>query len=206
MTCIFVDIGIIVFGSGINGPADGICPGANIHVFVLTDCKNNRFQKKFIRQNTKIWIFALPIMYPSGGATDLGSSFLYLQLLCDFTVKVYPWIQNARKKQFVSLLFQCSINKTKDENLIEGAHGICDELPDGNAAEPYPLDNVYENTKTPTVIPTTSPTTAIPTTSPTTAIPSTSPASRATCQAKELNTRLTGMIFFAMSIFSVCMW
>jgi hypothetical protein len=31
---------------------------ANIHIFVFTDHKNNRLQKKLIMQNTKIWIFA----------------------------------------------------------------------------------------------------------------------------------------------------
>ena len=85
-------------------------------------------------------------------------------------------------------MFQFSVNQTNDENLIEEAHDICYELPDGNAAKPYPLDNVYENIKTPTAMPTISPT------------------RRATWKATELNTRLIGMIFFAMSIFSVCMW
>ena len=28
--------------------------GADIHIFVFTDCKNNRFQKKLIGQNTNI--------------------------------------------------------------------------------------------------------------------------------------------------------
>ena len=36
--------------------------GANIHVFVFTDRKNNRFQKKLVRQNADIWIFATPII------------------------------------------------------------------------------------------------------------------------------------------------
>ena len=34
--------------------------GANIHIFVSTDHKNNRFQNKLIMQNTKIRIFAPP--------------------------------------------------------------------------------------------------------------------------------------------------
>ena len=34
--------------------------GANIHISLLTDCKNNRFQKKLITQNTNILIFAPP--------------------------------------------------------------------------------------------------------------------------------------------------
>jgi hypothetical protein len=32
--------------------------GADIHIFVFTDCKNNRFQKKLIGQNTNIRISA----------------------------------------------------------------------------------------------------------------------------------------------------
>ena len=32
--------------------------GAHIHIFVFTDHKNNRFQKKLITQNTNIWIWA----------------------------------------------------------------------------------------------------------------------------------------------------
>jgi hypothetical protein len=36
--------------------------GADIHIFVFTDCKNNRFQKKLIGQNTNIWISAPPII------------------------------------------------------------------------------------------------------------------------------------------------
>ncbi len=42
--------------------------GANIHISLLTDCKNNRFQKKLITQNTNILIFAPP-NYRSAGAT-----------------------------------------------------------------------------------------------------------------------------------------
>ena len=34
--------------------------GANIRIFVFTNCKNNRFQKKLIKQNAHIWIFAPP--------------------------------------------------------------------------------------------------------------------------------------------------
>jgi hypothetical protein len=36
-------------GSGIS-----IIGGADIHIFVFTDCKNNRFQKKLIGQNMNI--------------------------------------------------------------------------------------------------------------------------------------------------------
>ena len=32
--------------------------GADIHIFVFTDCKNNRFQKKLMTQYTNIWISA----------------------------------------------------------------------------------------------------------------------------------------------------
>ena len=34
--------------------------GAYIHIFVFTDCKNNRFQKKLIFQNTNMWILPPP--------------------------------------------------------------------------------------------------------------------------------------------------
>ena len=38
-----------------------IIGGAHIHIFVFTDCKNNRFQKKLMMQNTNIrWIWAPP--------------------------------------------------------------------------------------------------------------------------------------------------
>jgi hypothetical protein len=39
-----------------SGAASSIIEGggANIHIFVFTDHKNNRFQKKLIMQNTKI--------------------------------------------------------------------------------------------------------------------------------------------------------
>jgi hypothetical protein len=46
------------FGLGFSHPARGagisIIAGADIHIFVFTDCKNNRFQKKLIGQNTNI--------------------------------------------------------------------------------------------------------------------------------------------------------
>jgi hypothetical protein len=43
-------LGILVSrGAGIS-----IIAGADIHIFVCTDCKNNRFQKKLIGQNTNI--------------------------------------------------------------------------------------------------------------------------------------------------------
>lgn len=38
--------------------------GAHIHIFVFTDSKNNRFQKKLLVQNTNIWI-CLPPQLPS---------------------------------------------------------------------------------------------------------------------------------------------
>ena len=62
--------------------------------------------------------------------------------------------------------------------MIEGAHGICDELPDGNTAKPYPLDQVYEN------------------------IEATSSANLSTCQAARLNKIWNAMIFIAVSICS----
>jgi hypothetical protein len=34
--------------------------GDHIHIFVFTDLKNNRFQKKLIMQNTNIWIWPPP--------------------------------------------------------------------------------------------------------------------------------------------------
>ena len=36
--------------------------GANIHIFVFTECKNDGFQKKLIRQSTNVWIFASRII------------------------------------------------------------------------------------------------------------------------------------------------
>ena len=64
--------------------------------------------------------------------------------------------------------------------MIEGAHGICDELPDGNTAKPYPLDHVYENIEA-----------------------TTSSANLSTCQAARLNKIWNAMIFIAVSICSV---
>ena len=37
-----------------RGAGISIIAGADIHIFVFTDCKNNRFQKKLIGQNTNI--------------------------------------------------------------------------------------------------------------------------------------------------------
>jgi hypothetical protein len=45
-----------------RGAGISIIGGADIHIFVCTDCKNNRFQKKLIGQNTNIWISAPPII------------------------------------------------------------------------------------------------------------------------------------------------
>ena len=39
---------------GIKGANRSIIWGDHIHIFVFTDCKNNRFQKKLIVQNTNI--------------------------------------------------------------------------------------------------------------------------------------------------------
>jgi hypothetical protein len=49
--------------------------GADIHIFVFTDCKNNRFQKKLIGQNTNIWISAPPII--DIPAPLLGYTFVF---------------------------------------------------------------------------------------------------------------------------------
>jgi hypothetical protein len=40
---------LLARGAGIS-----IIGGADIHIFVFTDCKNNRFQNKLIGQNTNI--------------------------------------------------------------------------------------------------------------------------------------------------------
>ena len=37
-----------------RGAGISIIAAADIHIFVFTDCKNNRFQKKLIGQNTNI--------------------------------------------------------------------------------------------------------------------------------------------------------
>jgi hypothetical protein len=37
-----------------RGAGISIIARADIHIFVFTDCKNNRFQKKLIGQNTNI--------------------------------------------------------------------------------------------------------------------------------------------------------
>ena len=37
-----------------TGAGRTIIEGANVHIFVFTDCKNNRFQKKLIKQNAHI--------------------------------------------------------------------------------------------------------------------------------------------------------
>jgi hypothetical protein len=37
-----------------RGAGISIIAGADIHIFVFRDCKNNRFQKKLIGQNTNI--------------------------------------------------------------------------------------------------------------------------------------------------------
>ena len=53
-----------------SGAASTIIGEANIHIFVFTDHKNNRFQKKLIMQNTKIWIFAPPPPNYRAGSAD----------------------------------------------------------------------------------------------------------------------------------------
>ena len=37
------------------------------------------------------------------------------------------------------------VNQTNDANLIQGSHGMCDQLPDGKNATKYSLENVYDN-------------------------------------------------------------
>ena len=69
--------------------------------------------------------------------------------------------------------------------MLEGAHGICDELPDGKAAKPYPLDQVYENIEAASTPATTS------------------SANLSTYQAARLNKIWNAMIFIAVSICSV---
>ena len=49
--------------------------GADIHIFVFTNHKNNWFQKKLIVQNPNIWISALPIIVL---ATTLNIYKLYI--------------------------------------------------------------------------------------------------------------------------------
>jgi hypothetical protein len=60
-----------------RGAGISIIGGADIHIFVFTDCKNNRFQKKLIGQNTNIWISAPPIIdIPAPlGTRATGSNF-----------------------------------------------------------------------------------------------------------------------------------
>ena len=45
-----------------RGRRRSIIGGAHIHIFVFTDCKNNRFQKKLMMHNTNIWICAPPLI------------------------------------------------------------------------------------------------------------------------------------------------
>jgi hypothetical protein len=49
-TAMPVKVKRIYRGAGIS-----IIGGADIHIFVFTDCKNNWFQNKLIGQNTNIW-------------------------------------------------------------------------------------------------------------------------------------------------------
>jgi hypothetical protein len=57
-------VAIVSRGAGIS-----IIAGADIHIFVFTDCKNNRFQKKLIGQNTNICP-PPPPNYRYSGASD----------------------------------------------------------------------------------------------------------------------------------------
>ena len=54
--------------------------GANIHIFVFIDHKNNRFQKKLIMQNTTIWIFAPPIITLAAPLSVHRSQFIVSDL------------------------------------------------------------------------------------------------------------------------------
>jgi hypothetical protein len=49
-----IGYGEIQYYSSHRGAGISIIAGADIHIFVFTDCKNNRFQKKLIGQNTNI--------------------------------------------------------------------------------------------------------------------------------------------------------
>ena len=57
-----------------TGAGRTIIEGANNNIFVFTDCKNNRFQKKLIKQNA-LYEYSPP-NYRSGGATEIQCSTL----------------------------------------------------------------------------------------------------------------------------------
>jgi hypothetical protein len=71
----------------------------HIHIFVFTDHKNNRFQKKLITQNTNIWIWAPPPPPPP------QLSNLLRHRLC--------WRVGSRKQKLVLVYF---IKKFVDGN------------------------------------------------------------------------------------------
>jgi hypothetical protein len=72
-----------------NGASSSIIGGggANIHIFVFTDHKNNRFQNKLIMQNTKIWIFAPPPII------ELPARFYHVRNVSHFAEKKRSWNQ-----------------------------------------------------------------------------------------------------------------
>ncbi len=61
-------VGRSIIGGGGGG-------GSNIHIFVFTDIKNNRFQKKLIMQNTNISILPPP---PPSPIIDLPTRLMTL--------------------------------------------------------------------------------------------------------------------------------
>ena len=59
--------------------------GALIHIFVFTDCKNNRFQRKWIMQNTNIWIRAPPIIELATRLMVIMSWGFYFHVMISFS-------------------------------------------------------------------------------------------------------------------------
>ena len=72
--------------------------GAHIHIFVFTDHKNNRFQKKLITQNTNTWIWAPPIIEyepPLQISFHITNCKIFLQFL---NVNIKNWFSMRNPK------------------------------------------------------------------------------------------------------------
>jgi hypothetical protein len=82
--------------------------GGDIHIFVFTDLKNNRFQKKLIMQNTNIWIWSPPLIDISTPMVASGTPSPFRLFCPKFYVPVlwrYPFVPTTPIRFLINVLF-----------------------------------------------------------------------------------------------------
>ena len=99
-------------------------------------------------------------------------------------------------------MFICSLNHTNSDTIVGAAYSVCESFPDGNAAEAYPLDNVYETIEA-TSVPNEVDSTKRPTSKAGTLNDSTK---RPTSKAGTLNSRMNELAFLVLSILLISMY